>query len=226
MNQSPAPVAGAVEAKRLFREAMHLSAHDSPLRTDMSRFSRLAKITKATAAVDAAIDRLAALHPQPAPAVAVEDAVALLTVKAADDPIWPGMNFIGLTEAGRALPAGKYELHAAAPAVAERVPLTEEPAGDGVEREDFETWMLTQGYGPRPRICGEGSPCEGEYANQYWHKCWDAWQERGDRARSRFSLLDKLARNRGFESVTKALASLPPAPPTVGSGSATEGQAK
>jgi hypothetical protein len=38
------------------------------------------------------------------------DAVALLTVAAPDDPIWRGMNFIGLTEYGRTLPAGKYEL--------------------------------------------------------------------------------------------------------------------
>ena len=46
---------------------------------------------------------------------------------------------------------------------------------DGGERARFEQWMLTQGYGSLPNICSEGSPCAGEYANQYWHRSWVAW---------------------------------------------------
>lgn len=45
------------------------------------------------------------------------------------------------------------------------------------EREAFEAVMLTQGYGDVPRTCGNGSPCPGEYADQYWELAWRVWQE-------------------------------------------------
>ena len=52
------------------------------------------------------------------------------------------------------------------------------------ERDQFESWMLTQGYGPKPRICSEGSFCAGEYADQYWHRSWMAWQAARKEAKS------------------------------------------
>lgn len=57
-------------------------------------------------------------------------------------------------------------------------------AGAG-DREDFEAWMVSEGYGEVPRICLPGSPCAGEYANQYWHRSWVAWQAGRARAAAR-----------------------------------------
>jgi hypothetical protein len=59
------------ECKRLFREAMHLSAHDSPTIHD-PRATRVWKIVRATDATDAAIEALASLIP---PAEEARDAV-------------------------------------------------------------------------------------------------------------------------------------------------------
>jgi hypothetical protein len=49
--------------------------------------------------------------PQGSDTPALPEPVALLTVTGKDNPTWGGMNFIGLTEHGEALPAGRYELH-------------------------------------------------------------------------------------------------------------------
>lgn len=58
-------------------------------------------------------------------------------------------------------------------------------------RSEFEAWMVDEGYGAKPRICSAGSPCEGEYANQYWHRSWISWQ--ASRRNYRASVLEEAA---------------------------------
>lgn len=53
------------------------------------------------------------------------------------------------------------------------------------DREAFERWMIDQGYGGMPRVCSEGSPCAGEYSNQYWHRSYVAWAAAIDHERAR-----------------------------------------
>lgn len=77
------------------------------------------------------------------------------------------------------------------------------------ERAAFEPWMSAEGYGCPPRICSIGSPREGEYADLNWHRSWEAWIAAKRLDASRLSLLTKLAKHRGFDSVAKALAALP-----------------
>lgn len=76
----------------------------TPVADLLDEFAKMRGLALDAAAIASWAEALAT-RPQQA-----RDAVALLTVVADDDPIWNGMNFIGLTEAGQALPAGKYEL--------------------------------------------------------------------------------------------------------------------
>lgn len=74
-----------------------------------------------------------------------------------------------------------YDCGACGSFAAEEMPDTPQPSPAPVavdEREAFEVEMLKQGYGDVPRICSAGSPCEGEYANQYWELSWRIWQAR------------------------------------------------
>lgn len=58
---------------------------------------------------------------------------------------------------------------------------TQEPVQAGElpdEREAFEAHMVDDGYEEVPRICKDGSPSAGEYADSFWQGKWETWQAR------------------------------------------------
>lgn len=145
--QSPAPVAGAVEA---LAEAIKRIRHVRYVCTGAAY-----GVTERTAAVDAAeeaVARLAALHPQPAPAVAVEQVEAWQKLKFVHRVLG---NFAHAPQSDRAdayaivgeLIKSTWLAARSAPAVAVKA-----------ERELFEAWKATW----RPER----------------HEAWDGWMAR------------------------------------------------
>lgn len=114
-NQSPAPVAGDVEALREEALQMYKGLHDVADRADEEGYFGEADLLQNAANL---LKRLAALHPQPAPVVAVDEVMerAAFVAEAKRRGWTPGDFMLGAY-------AGWLAARSA-PAVAEKVPLT------------------------------------------------------------------------------------------------------